>query len=175
MDFEFFEQLTEDAAQTYLDRYLEVEALEVEDSIRKASADGVTVDFSVDSIPNFFAWLLQFVKKVVQEPEPDMPDWLREANENMGAFIGFADESSGLVLRGSYYLGESFVRSHPKLHWRVGRPKTADQNAPVVAGFRKRMELPALLVAENIVLRALRDPSDKGRARDVIEVWKEKI
>lgn len=174
MDFEFFEQLSDDEAKAYLDRYLEVESEKVAESIREARADGVEADFSVESLPQFLSWIFRRVQPVEVEQDPDLPEWIREAQESIGGFIEVADESSHLVLRASYYLGESFVRSFPKLKWRLGRPKTLNQKAPVVAGFGDGTELSPLLVAENMARGAVRRPADSSNA-DAVQAWIDKV
>lgn len=174
MDFEFFEQLSDDEATAYLDRYLEVESQEILMSIAEAEAAGITADFSVNSVPKFLPWLLKSLKPVVREPGPEMPDWMREAQESVRGFIDIADESSALVLRASYYLGESFVRSYAKLTWTLGRPNTANQHAPVVAGFGDGDELPVMLVAETMSRKMLRSPDDPG-IEGAVDAWKEKV
>jgi hypothetical protein len=77
-----------------------------------------------------------------------------------------------LVLCGSYYLGESFVRQWPqRLRWTVGDRDTAVANHPVVTGFVRRMELSPLLVVENLFRRAQRDPENEEDIPMAISRW----
>jgi hypothetical protein len=76
-----------------------------------------------------------------------------------------------LVLRAAFYFGESFVRAYPALVWAVGRADTAPQGQPVVTGFEYDMELPALLVAENLIARKIRGDNSTLDARRAVSVW----
>jgi hypothetical protein len=155
MDYEFFEKLSADEARAYFDRYLEFEAREVEAMLEEARSDGVAADFSVDSIAAVFAWLRSKIRVVAVEPAGDTPAWLRESmEEHHGGFLDFDDESRSLVLRASYYFGQSFVSSYERLEWALGREDRAEFQQPVVTGFRTDADLPPLVVAENLLLRA---------------------
>ena len=73
MKFQFFEELTGNEAEAYLERYLRVSAKEnINQSVREAKSAGVVADFSVDSIPAFLAWLLESIEPVAKDPE--MPE-----------------------------------------------------------------------------------------------------
>jgi hypothetical protein len=148
-----------------------VESEEVNQSTQDAKTAGVTADFSVDSIPALFAWLLQSIEPLAKDPDPEMPGWMREAHESMGGFIDLADESKPLVLRASYYLGESFVRSFPILTWGLGRPGVAQYHMPVITGFADDDEMAPMLVAENLVRRSLSSRDFFGPVEEAVSVW----
>jgi hypothetical protein len=175
MDFEFFESLSEGEADAYLKRYLEVEAREIEQTITRARSLEVTVDFTVDSIPEFFTWLRPSVTTRRTEPPPDLPEWIREAQEERhGGFRDFEEESRALVLRASYYLGQSFVESFPRLTWRTGRHDRAEQQQPVVSAFRTDVDLAPLLVAENLFL-LVEDAAFDQRVRTAVSTWRDAV
>ncbi len=78
----------------------------------EARADGVTAGSSVESIGSVFSWLQPKVRVITVEPEDDMPNWLRESMEaHHGGFADFEEESRPLVLRASYYFGQSLSRA----------------------------------------------------------------
>jgi hypothetical protein len=174
MDFEFFERLTEDEADAYLKRYLEVEAREIQQTIAQAHSAGVAADFTIDSIPELFIWLKPSVRVRNVEPPPDLPEWVRDAQEQHGGFRDFDEESRARVLRASYYLGQSFVESFGRLTWSTGRRDRAEQQQPVVSGFRTDVDLPPLLVAENLFLM-VNDPSFEDRVHLAVSTWQDPV
>jgi len=86
------------------------------------------------------------------------------------------DEGSKvLVLRGAFYLGETFRVSHPGLSWAVGGTETAPQGQPVVTGFKFSMEMPVLLMSENLFARTLAGEPAGPVVSAVIVAWEAKI
>jgi hypothetical protein len=170
MDYEFFERLAPAEAQTYLDRFLEVESSEIRATLEAARAAGVSADFSVDSLPDFLVWLAPRITLVQKEPPADAEWWVKDAMEQHGGFREFDDDSRQLALRAAYYLGQSFVETYPKLRWALGRPDRIEFQQPVITGFRRHADLAALVVAENI-LRDAQDPQFETIARTAVDTW----
>jgi hypothetical protein len=169
MDFQFFEELSREDAETYLQRFLEVEAAEIEETLSEASGDGLRVDFTVPSVAPLLAWLAKRVGTESVAAPDDLPDWITSTRAT--EFIEFDRPSRRLVLRASFYLGESFVRSFSNLDWGIGHPEFAHQQQPTIRGFRDGMELPVLFVAENTFLRAL-DAADAGEEfSQMVDAW----
>jgi hypothetical protein len=172
MDYAFFENLSPEEARAYLARFLELESREVEETLAAARADGVAADFSVESVPGLLGWLGPRVGMHEVPPPPDAPDWLVDSmNAQHGGFREFDEESKPLVLRAAYYLGESFVRSHEKLAWALGRPDNAEFQQPVVTGLRTGADLPPLEVAENL-MRVAERPEFPDRLRMAVDTWR---
>jgi hypothetical protein len=175
MDYRFFEALTPEEARTYLERFLTVESEAIEETLDAARADGVQADFSVESVPEFFSWLGPKVN-VAQVPAPTGVEWWvsRAMEEHHGGFLDLDDASRHLALRAAYYLGQSFVSSHENLGWGFGRRDRIEFQQPVVTGFRTGADLPALVVAENVLLDA-KDPEFQGIARRAVSSWSEAV
>jgi hypothetical protein len=175
VDYEFFESLSSADAQAYLERFLELGGRGVAELSPGAEADGVRADWTVASVAPFFAWLGPRVDVVQTDPPPDLPPWIRTAMEQEhGGFRDFEPESRALVLRAAYYLGQSFVSSHESLEWGLGRKDLLEFQQPVVTGFRTDVDLPALVVAENLFL----DVTDAGfedRVRTVVGTWSKAV
>ena len=174
MDFEFFENLSRSEAQQYLTRYIELEAGEIERLASTARCDGVLLDYSIGSLAPFFLWLGPRTALVRVEPDADVPEWIRVSMEEHGGFLDFDDESRLLVLRASYYLGESFVRTFPDLTWALGRADRAEANQPVVTGFVTGVDLPPLMVAENLLLDSKSDDFPRIVAT-AVSAWTEAV
>lgn len=175
MDYQFFEGLPVEEARAYFDRYLELEAREVETMLEEARSEGIAADFSVDSIAAVFSWLRSKVRVVAVEPAGDTPVWLRESmEEHHGGFLDFDDEPRPLVLRASYYFGQSFVSSYERLEWALGREDRAEFQQPVVTGFRTDADLPPLVVAENLLLRASESGFD-GHVETAVTTWRKAV
>ena len=139
MNFEFFESLTLEQARDHLREFIGTESAAWEGMRSAAQHAGVTMDYSVVSLSPFLKWIVQQVQ-VVRIPVPaSEPKWIREAHKD--GLIDFEQESKSLILRAAYYLGETFVRSHPSLGWTTGNPEYLEKNMPVVAGFRSGLEM----------------------------------
>jgi hypothetical protein len=160
MDFRFFESLTQDEAEAYLRSFLTELRNAMPAFLDSACAAGVATDFSLSSISPLFAWISASLNTVPLEPDPEVPEWIRSSPTYAANLFDFDEPSRILILRGGYYLGESFVRAYPRLRWAVGRSNTAEQGQPVVTGFDHGMELAVLLVAENTLAREIAEPSD---------------
>ena len=104
-----------------------------------------------------------------------MPEWIRATPEYASNLFDLDEDSKVLALRGGYYLGEPFRVSHPGLSWAVGNTETAEQGQPVITGFRFSMELPVLLVSENLFARALTSDPMGPDVRAVVAFWEGKI
>ena len=169
MDYAFFERLNDEKARAYLARYLEVGRQETKGMLEDARVEGVEGDFSLDSIVPVFAWLGRRVRVVRAEPDPEPPAWIKQAmEEHHGGFRDFDEDSKPLVLRASFYFGQAFVESLPHLKWAIGRPGRAEVRQPVVTGFPRDADLPALVVAENLLLGA---PDASFYERVLTAVW----
>jgi hypothetical protein len=151
MDLAFFHQLSDEQASEYLTAYLREERKGCQALMTEAAADGVSADFTPDSIPELFRWRPPRIEILVKDPPPDTPDWIIQGVEHYGGFREFTQDSLTLVLRASYYLGQSFVDSNGHLSWATGERDFAEANQPVVTGFRRRAnDLPPLTVASNL-------------------------
>lgn len=175
MDFSFFERLSDDAAQRYLAQYLATERDACQRLLVEASSDGVSADFTPSSISHLFAWLAPRLTINAADPPPASPDWIVKAMDHFGGFREFADESFPLVLRASFYLGESFVAAHKHLSWATGQHGRAEVNQPVVTGFRHNAaDLAPLLIAENL-LQTADSPDFAQRVESVVANWQRTV
>ena len=73
-------------------------------------------------------------------------------------------------MRAAFYLGETFVMGFPPLQWRIGNPTYAQKNQPVVGPFKAGMELPVLLVAENLV-RGMVEGKERDSTEGAVQKW----
>jgi hypothetical protein len=175
MNFQFFEGLSPGDAEAFLERFLTVGREALGPLARDAARRGIDADLSVASIAPVFDWLTELAIAVPLKPDPAVPEWIRLTPEYARNLFEFDERSKVLALRGAFYLGEAIQASRPGLSWAVGRAKTAPQGQPVVTGFRFSMELPALLVSENLFARALAAEPVAPRVSAVVATWEEKI
>lgn len=54
MDFSFFESLSKQEAESFLENYLSIESMAVSEMIAEAEKDGIDTDFSIQSIIQCF-------------------------------------------------------------------------------------------------------------------------
>jgi len=175
MDFEFFEKLSLIEAEAFLSDLLAGGTNRSLSLSKELEADGIRCDFSIPSLAPVLTSLLPKLVKIPLEPDLKVPTWIRNSETYKENLFDFDDASKRLVLGAAYYLGETFVRSFPVLHWTTGNPETALMNMPVVAGFRNGVEMAPMLVAENLLMSVLIDPSKQGDIEMAVSTWKSKV
>jgi hypothetical protein len=169
MDFEYFDALDEVGARDYLAGFLEVESVAVERLVHDPALEGVSLDFSMRSLPIVLKRLIQYIR-YTRTPVPDSePEWIREAHKE--GILKFDEMSKVVILRAGYYLGECFVKNYPPLYWSIGNPEFAEKNMPVVTGFKFEMELAPLMVVENIYSRILRRAGSDSAVDVMVNEW----
>lgn len=171
MDFESFEKLSKAEGNVILHRFLEVESVHIKETARQCAAEGIKMDYSINSIAPFMRWVLARLTTVPLQPDPAIPDWLRNNEAYTTNLFDFDGPSGKLILRTGYYLGESFVRSHKSLRWGTGDIETVEANMPVVAGFKYELEMAPVLVADNLMARIISDPEKIGDIERAVESW----
>jgi hypothetical protein len=168
VDYEFFHSLTAEAAQTYLDRFLEVEREAVNGLVPVAAKEGCNMDYSLQTLGDFLKWMVKKVR-VDRVPVPDeVPSWIRQAHPD--GLTEFDEDSKTIILRAGYYLGECFARL-PGLRWATGDPEYMEKHMPVVAGFRHGLELPPLVVVKNMFARIVGSGCPITEIDSTIEIW----
>jgi hypothetical protein len=169
MDLAFFESMKTEEAQEYLSEFLALEKSALDTMFALSVQDGVALDYQLARLSSTLKWFLAqvtFSKRPVPLSEPI---WIRQ-NEDDG-FIEFDEGSKLLVLRASYYMGETFVQANKKLKWAVGRPDFVQKNMPVITGFLRSHELAPIMVVENVFLRILGDGLAESEIDQVIDSW----
>lgn len=172
MDFNFFESLSKDDARKYLNNFLDEE----KKVFIKLKCDYPQFDFSVESIKNFFKYVFLDLKKIDLPIDEDIPKWIRDTDSYQKGHFEFDDNSKILILRSAYYLGQSFVTAYSSLKWDIGNEEYIQKNMPIVKGFKSKLELPVLMVAENIFRSAIAD-SEKLEpiVEQTTEFWMSKV
>src|SRR5215469_6333678 len=151
MDFEFFEKLTKKEANAFLQRFLEEESSNINATMKECAADRIRMDHSIKSISPFIRWIQTRLNAIPQEPDPEVPEWIRKTDSYTKYLFEFDEPSKTLVLQAAYYFGESFVKSYKHLKWGTGDTETAEANMPVVAGFQHELEMAPILVVDNVL------------------------
>jgi hypothetical protein len=166
LDYRFFEQLTVAEADAYLATFLEQERRRIAaEWWSRLMGDGV------GAIEPYFAEFMPGIR-VVRVAAPDgLPEYIVESMErDHGGFRDFATQGDRIaVLAAAFYFGAAFRRSFPSLSWSVGRADRAEAGQPVVTGFSSDVDLPVLVVAENLVLEYEDDPS---RVATAVASWR---
>src|SRR5882724_8006276 len=116
MRFEFFENLSDSDAKAFLERFLEVESGSIVELLKQSSAEGINADFSIQSVGPLVGWVASKLATFAMAPDMRLPDWIRDTESYRNNLFELDDPSKILTLRASYYLGESFVRSHGSLY-----------------------------------------------------------
>ena len=169
MDFNFFESLTCEESQAFLERFIICEREAVESMHELSCKAGIFLDYQLDSLSHNLKWFLGMVRiKRIPVPENE-PEWVRQFHKD--GLVHFEEDSKSLVLRAAFYLGETFVRFNSKLSWAVGNPEFIQKNMPVVTGFQSGRELATIMVLENVFLRILGDAAPQLDIDRMVDTW----
>jgi len=150
MDWAFFENLTRTEAESFLENFLRESSNGFNGMVPELERGGVHPDFSIESNPELFGWLASRLKTLPKEPDESLPEWLRRSESYTKYLFDFDERSRIYILRVAYYFGESFNRVSDKLSWATGNRTTAQQNMPVITGFKKNMELAPIAMSEGL-------------------------
>jgi hypothetical protein len=168
MDYEFFQAMTADEAREFLDQFLALERLAIDETVTRAASEGVRFDFSLASLADALRWMVGQVR-VYRTPAPaELPEWIRQAHA--GGLAQYEEDSKTVLLRAAYYLGESFARL-PGLRWTTGNPDLMECNMPVVAGFRSGQEVPPLVVVDSLFAGIASGENPPERIDATVKVW----
>ena len=173
MDFDFFNSLSADSANLFLQNFLEKEKIGfalMTDELRQCN---INVGFCIDNIEPVLVWLFEKLKTIPSIPDESLPDWIRNSDSYRQGLFSFDEASNILILRAGYFLGECFVHDNPKLHWATGNVDSAVKNMPVVTGFRRGMEMSPLMVLENVYSRMIADSASTDSISKLIKTWRE--
>lgn len=169
MDFDFFEKLSSKEAKAYLDNFLNGAEVGFLGMQPEMIADGINVDFTIDSVSPVFKWIVARLKTLPEKEDKSLPVWIRETESYKKGLYSFDEASNILILRFAYYLGESFVKNY-NLKWSIGKSKTMQQNMPVVTGFKNKMELAVFVVSKNMVMKTI-EGNQTADAATAIQTW----
>jgi hypothetical protein len=172
LDFQFFERMSEQEAAEYLRRFLATESAAAAALVAAADAEGVAAGYGVDDLVPVLRWAVRRDGAALRDVDARLPRELLEDERERAAPLELPAGAESLVLRAAYYLGETFVRQRPQqLRWAGGDRETITENQPVVAGFTRRMELPVILVVENLFRRA----GDEESVPHLVSAWTERV
>jgi hypothetical protein len=171
MDFAFFDSISSDEGAAFLAAFLRAESSAVTQMIESAREDGVSADFSIETLPSVMRWVLNQVKTFPKPADESLPAWIRTTDSYKRGLFELSEESKPLVLRIAYYFGECLVRTFDGLRWSVGDDETAERNMPVVTGFGNDIELAPILVTENLFRRILSGEAGGDAIERAIEGW----
>lgn len=172
MNFAFFESLSLLEAQDYLARFLSETRRGFDQLAPEAQADGLLVDYSIESVPPLILWLIPKLQTFPLPEDPTVPMWIRQTREYAAGCYDFTESARIQILRTAFYFGEAFVRTFPQLRWGVGNQNSAEKNMPVVRGFRSAIELSPLLVVENMHRRSSLHRPTLESIYAILEKWK---
>jgi hypothetical protein len=175
MDFKFFETLSQDQAQKFLTNFLTIESQAIGELLSAAESEGLVLTLATSSVRSLFEWVATKLRIFAKAPDTSLPRWITASDSyNHGLFV-FDEPSKVLILRTAYFLGASFVTEYPQLKWSTGNRETALQNMPVISGFRSSVEMPPMLVAENLLSRIVGKGASIPIVDTAIGCWVAKI
>lgn len=150
MNFKYFESLSKEEAQEYLDEFLlfgKGRGIEILEGHLHFTRD---LDFNIQSLSPILKALLPALKTIPRTPDETLPHWIRNTPDYKKGLFDFDESSKSIVLAAAYYIGETFTETYKSLSWSTGNIDYAQGNMPVVRGFKYKKELPPILISENI-------------------------
>lgn len=172
MDFDFFDRLSVPDASRFLQVFLEEEDAGFSSMKKKLSQFGINTEFSLKNIEAVLIWIFGELKAFPDTPDELLPDWIKSSSSYLQSLFSFDEDSNILLMRGAYFLGESFVRDNSKLRWAVGNLDSAVKNMPVVTGFKHSMEMSPLMVLENVYKRMIVEGGSTDSISKLVKTWK---
>lgn len=171
MDFAFFDSISADEGLAFLDAFLRAERSAVPHLLEAARQQGISADFSVETLPRVMQWALNQVKTLPKPADSSLPDWITTTEGYKRGLFEFTEQSKPLILRIAYYFGECFIRNFDGLSWSVGNQEMAQRNMPVVTGFGNDVELAPILVTENLFRRVLSGEAESDAIDRAVKRW----
>jgi hypothetical protein len=175
MNFAFFDSLTTADAEDYLRQFLREASCGFGELAEQAKSACLTTAYSIQSIAPLMLWVLPQLQTIQKSEDPTVPAWIRQTKQYRDGLYEFTESARILVLRSAFYLGESFVRTFPQLRWGIGDEDYAEKHMPVVAGFKSKLELAPILVAENLFCRLISDRSTSQSVATAMEHWRRNV
>jgi hypothetical protein len=172
MNFKFFESLTKEEAQEYLEEFLHFGKNRGIEILKENIHFTVDIDFCIESASRIFEELIANLKTVPEEPDETLPIWIQNTPEYEKGLFDFDKPSKSIILAAAYYLGETFVRNFGQLSWATGNTDYAEGNMPVVTGFQFCKELAPILIIENLFSRVISDGGNTNSIEVAIQAWK---
>jgi hypothetical protein len=172
MDYESFQSMTRKDALDYLTSFLKFGSERSIEILQANTHSLFEMDFSIESLEPMFRSLLDVLQTTPKSPDPSLPEFIRQSDTYKQNLYEFDESSKLRILASGYYLGESFVRGYSNLSWGIGNPNLHQCNMPVVRGFQSSLELPAILVSENICQSILCGMDDIESIDRTIATWK---
>jgi hypothetical protein len=175
MDYAFFESMSKEEADNFLNGYLKLEK-EAWSVVRdEAKKHGINADFSANSITPVFQWLMNQIGVIDCELDKSLPDWITQSSSYLRGLFEFDEHSKILIIRASYYLGAAFIDEFNQLSWTTGKIDTAVQNMPVVKGFEHELELSTIMVTENLFSRVAAGEADSSAIDIAVKYWRSQV
>jgi len=171
MNFIYFENLSLRDADLFLNNFLEEESKGFNKIIPDLIKNGITVDYSYESIKPIIISEIKKIKTTKEKQDECLPSWITETESYRKGLYSFDETSKILILRISYYLGQCFVKNNKTLSWNIGNSATAEKNMPVIKGFKKKMELAPIMICENLFCRLI-EGTDSSTIDTVISTWR---
>ncbi len=171
MNFELFESLSEEEAESLLAGFLETGQKRIEVTASQLGKDGVAVDFAVDSVHPMFEWVLDRLTAVPEDVDESLPVWIRASDSYKRGLFSFDDSSKDLMLAAAYYMGEAFNRYSERLAWSIGSDETMVMNMPVIAGFMHNKQMAPIMVAENLFRRVIGHEAPTSDFQRAVDTW----
>jgi len=167
-----FQSVSKKEASEYLESFLEFGRTRCVETLEANTHFTIEVDFSIESIVPILNELLNVLKTVPKDPDPTLPEFIRQSDTYKQNLFEFDEPSKPIIFAASYYLGEAFIRRYQNLSWGIGNPKFHQCNMPVVKGFSSKLELPVILVGENIFGSIFSGMDGIESINTTIETWK---
>jgi len=171
MNFEFFENLSIEEANSFLQNFLIEEERELFSMKGDLAEADISLEFDLKCALALLHWTLNSLITLPEKEDDSLPSWIKSSSSYKNGLFQFDEPSKLLILRSAYYMGECFVRSNSKLRWGVGDVTSAVKHMPVVTGFNNSMEMSPIMILENVFSRILANESTDEAIEKMLDTW----
>ncbi len=103
MDFEFFNNLSNNDAKKFLNNFLNEIEKGFSSMKPEIEAGDIMVDYTITSLFPVFKWISNRLKIFPEKGDVSLPIWIRETESYKKGIYSFDEASKVLILRYSYY------------------------------------------------------------------------
>jgi hypothetical protein len=167
--------MSKSEAEEYLDEFLAFGKDRGMKVLENNLSSETALDYTIESLSIIFKALIPILNTLPRAPDPNVPEFIRNTEEYEKGLFDFDDASNTVLLAVAYYLGETFVRTFPKLKWATGNTDYRECNMPVVTGFKFKKELAPILICENILRGVIKGRRDGTSIDIAVEMWSTKF
>lgn len=115
----------------------------------------IAFEYSFDSCLLFLELFLNDLSTSKKKEDVNLPNWIKSSDMYKNNLFDFKEQSKDILDLGSFIIGETFVRTYPRLKWSLGKKGSLEESLPTIVGFKNGQQFCPRIIIENLVRRIL--------------------